>query len=102
MTPSLPIPSWRAGSARPIFWLIVFALLPALGAAQVASTGTISGRVYNPASQEYVRNAEVRLQGPDRLVTTESDGSFTLTNVSAGPVTLAVSYTGYNTATEIV
>ena len=32
-----------------------------------AGTGSISGRVFNPASKEYVRNAEVRLEG-DRLV----------------------------------
>jgi hypothetical protein len=30
-------------------------------AAQTASTGTVQGRVYNPVSKEYVRNAEVRL-----------------------------------------
>src|SRR5687767_12580724 len=37
-----------------------------LAFAQVAPTGAITGRVYNPASQEYVRNAEVRLDGSER------------------------------------
>jgi hypothetical protein len=73
---------------------------PAL--AQSSSTGTITGRVFNPATGEYVRDAEVRLQGTDRLVTTASDGSFQLTNVPAGLATVSVSYTGYQTATETI
>ena len=79
--------------------LCISGLLPLGSAAAEPSAGAIVGRVFNPATQEYVRNAEVRLQGTDRLVTTESDGSFSLTNVPAGPATLSVSYTGYNTAT---
>jgi iron complex outermembrane recepter protein len=64
-----------------------------------ASSGTIIGRVFNPTTGEYVRNAEVRLQGSDRLVITESDGSFRIDNVVPGEATIAVSYTGYATAT---
>ena len=66
--------------------------------AQTSGTGTVSGRVFNPATGEYVRNAEVRLQGTARMVTTESDGSFTIPNVPAGPATVVVSYTGYENA----
>jgi iron complex outermembrane receptor protein len=92
----------------PTRWIISMLLIAAwfsLGSfspssfAQSSSTGTIVGRVFNPATSVYLRNAEVRLQGTDRLVTTENDGSFTLANVPAGPAALAVSYTGYNTAT---
>jgi iron complex outermembrane recepter protein len=68
--------------------------------AQTGGTGTITGRVFNPATGEYVRNAEVRLQGSDRTAATESDGTFRLDNVPAGQATIAVSYTGYQTATE--
>ena len=67
--------------------------------AQPPSTGTITGRVYSPATSEYLRNAEVQLQGTDRLATTGSDGSFTFTSVPVGSATLSISYTGYNTAT---
>ena len=66
------------------------------------STGTITGRVFNPATGEYVRNAEVRLHGSDQVVTTENDGSFTLMNVPAGTATVVVNYTGYTPATETV
>ena len=79
--------------------LFGFALAgPAAG--QTGGSGTITGRVFNPATGEYVRNAEVRLQGTDKLVATERDGSFRIDNVPAGPATITVTYTGYNTATE--
>jgi hypothetical protein len=50
------------------------ALLPATARAQQAATGQISGHVYNPVTQEYVRNAEVRIQGTSLTDYTENDG----------------------------
>jgi iron complex outermembrane recepter protein len=68
--------------------------------AQSAGTGTIKGRVYNPASKEYVRNAEVRLEGTQHVVYTENDGSFQFLNVAAGEARISVTFTGYNTINE--
>ncbi len=68
--------------------------------AQTAATGTIQGRVYNPATKEYVRNAEVRLEGSNQVDYTENDGSFQFANVPAGQSTIAVTFTGYNAVTE--
>jgi len=65
--------------------------------AQPAATGTIQGRVYNPASQEYVRNAEVRLEGTNQVNFTESDGSFRFGNVPPGPAAISVMFAGYTT-----
>jgi iron complex outermembrane receptor protein len=65
-----------------------------------AANGTVQGRVYNPASREYVRNAEVRLEGTNRVDYTENDGSFEFRNVPLGPATVSVNYTGYNSARE--
>ena len=61
-------------------------------------TGTITGRVFNPATGEYVRNAEIRLAGTNQLATSGDNGYFSLSNVAAGPATLTVSYTGYQPA----
>lgn len=63
-------------------------------------TGTVQGRVYNPVSKEYVRNAEVRLEGTNQVTFTESDGSFRFDNIPAGTASLAVTYSGYNTVKE--
>ena len=55
----------------------------------------IIGRVFNPATKEYVRNAQVRIEGTERIVETENDGSFCFENVIPGETTLSVTYTGY-------
>ncbi|HEY1110862.1 MAG TPA: carboxypeptidase regulatory-like domain-containing protein, partial [Opitutaceae bacterium] len=80
--------------------LLAFGWLATVLSLQAQGTGTIQGRVYNPATQQYVRNAEVKLEGTNQLVGTESDGSFTLNNVPAGQARITVTYTGYNTVTE--
>src|SRR5687767_5958437 len=91
------IAQWRGCFAALLSWFISAALLQAQG-----TGGTISGRVFNPVTGEYVRNAEVRLQGSQQLVTTGSDGSFRIDNVPPGAATITVTYTGYDTATESV
>src|SRR5687767_8775115 len=68
----------------------------------VARAGAVSGRVFNPATGEYVRNAEVRVSGTDRLVVTDDSGSFRIPDLPAGTAMLSVSFTGYNTATARV
>jgi iron complex outermembrane recepter protein len=65
-----------------------------------SGSGAIVGRVFNPATSEYVRNAEVRIHGTELVTSTEQDGSFRFDRVPAGDVTLAVTYTGYKPVTE--
>jgi len=80
---------------------LIFAFLAALCLkAQTGGTGTIQGRVFNPVSNDYVRNAEVRLEGTQQVVFTENDGSFQFFNVPAGEARISVTFTGYNTLTE--
>jgi len=79
---------------------IALLLSPAVNAAE--STGTVAGRVYNPATKEYVRNAEIRVQGTNLVAYTESDGSFQFGNIPAGEAILMVLYTGYENAVERV
>jgi iron complex outermembrane receptor protein len=63
---------------------------------QSAGTGTIIGRIFNPTTQQYVRNAEIQVEGTNLVTYSAEDGSFVLTNVPAGQQTLSVMYTGYN------
>ncbi len=91
----LPYPRWFQLLTIAIGWLVLIIPLQAQTGA-----GTVQGRVYNPASGEYARNAEIRIEGLNRVVYTEGDGSFRFTNVPAGDVTLTVTYIGYNTVTE--
>lgn len=64
--------------------------------------GSVTGRVFNPVTGEYVRNAEVSVRGTSLLAITEASGVFLLTNVPSGEATLVVSYTGYESATASV
>ncbi|MDP3071037.1 MAG: TonB-dependent receptor [Opitutaceae bacterium] len=59
------------------------------------ATGTIQGRVFNPATQEYVRNAELAVTGTSLVAYSADDGSYALTGVPAGEVMLTLRYTGY-------
>ena len=57
-------------------------------------TGRITGRIFNPATQEYVRNAEIAVEGTNLVTYSADDGSYTLPNVPAGDVAVSVTYTG--------
>ncbi len=84
--------------------LLVFTglcLLLAAARAQPAA-GAIAGRVSNAATQGYVRNAEVRVEGTNLVAYTEDAGAYRIAGVPAGDVTLTVSYTGTETATARV
>ena len=77
-------------------WMLTAVLLHA----QSAGTGSVQGRVFNPVSKEYVRNAEVRLEGTQQVTFTEGDGSFQFLNVAAGPATISVAFSGYTTVKD--
>jgi iron complex outermembrane receptor protein len=97
-TPCLVRSLWPALLAA--FLATAAALIGA--AADVPATGKIVGRVFNPVSQEYVRNAEVRLEGTSQTAYTESDGSFSFPSVPPGHSTLSVAFSGYQPVREIV
>ncbi len=70
--------------------LALASALPALAQA----TGTITGHVFNTVNKEFVRNAEVRVEGTDITAVSEGGGYFSLARVPAGEVTVTVNYTG--------
>jgi len=81
---------------------IVFGCLLSGLAGGAQTTGSIQGRVFNPASKQYVHNAEVRLEGTNQVTYTENDGSFQFHSVAPGEVSISVIYTGYSTVKETV
>src|SRR5687768_789401 len=88
----------RCPGTRALRPLIVAALICGGLTSQVhaqSDAARITGRVFNPATREYVRNAQVRIEGTERIVETESDGSFRFENATPGETTLTVTYTGY-------
>jgi TonB-dependent receptor len=77
---------------------VLFCCWTALLSAQ--TTGSIQGRVYNPATSQYVTNAEVRLESTNQVTFTESDGSFRFTGVAPGAATITVAFSGYQTVRD--
>lgn len=62
------------------------------------STGSISGRVQNVATGQYLNNARVSVKGSNNTVFTDKDGTYRLVNVPSGPVTLEVFFTDLDLA----
>ena len=60
--------------------------------------GTIEGRVLNSVTGEYVRNADVRVEGTSLVARTDDDGRFRIAAVPAGAAVVIVSYTGLQEA----
>ncbi len=94
----------NAAYPRSLFWrafgVLVWSCLLSLSAFGQAATGVIQGRVFNPATQEYIRNAEVKLEGTNQTTYTEGDGTFSFREVVPGQATIVVTYSGYTTFKE--
>ncbi|HEY1110792.1 MAG TPA: carboxypeptidase regulatory-like domain-containing protein, partial [Opitutaceae bacterium] len=85
-----------------IAFLLAGWLLPSAPLAAQPATGSITGRIYNPNTGEYVRNAQVRIAETGQAATSEGGGEFHFVDVPAGRATLVVTYTGYRSATATV
>jgi iron complex outermembrane recepter protein len=70
--------------------------------AQTAGTGTITGRVLNPATGEYLANAELRIRETNRSATSDAGGYYRFEDVPAGSATISVTFTGYRTESATV
>lgn len=80
------------------FFIIFAAVTTCLAQSSGSATGAVTGRVLNATTKDYVSSAEVRIQGTQLATRTESDGSYRLLGVPAGPAVVTVTYTG--SATE--
>ena len=76
--------------------------LAPFGMAQSPAPGVITGRIFNPASGEYIRNAQIRIESTGELITSEDGGYYRVSRVAPGPVTLIASFTGYQSVTATV
>src|SRR2546421_12102484 len=100
----------RLASARPkrigrfVTGLLACLFLPLASLAQnaAAGSGTITGRVLNPATGEYIRNAEIAIQGTRQVAVSEDGGYYHFDNAPAGEVTLVATYTGHEMVTAAV
>ena len=102
MTPRTAFPPPR-GCSRLRGLIVATAAIIALPLVTFAqATGTISGRVFDPSTGEYIRNAEVRISGTPVSALTEEGGYYTLNNAPAGPATVEVKYTGYEPAAATI
>jgi iron complex outermembrane receptor protein len=71
-------------------------------AAASAATGTITGRIQNVATGQYLNQARVTLQGTTQVVYTDMYGVYRLIGVPAGPASLEVFYTDLDPASIAV
>ena len=94
----LPVP--RLG--RALFHVVVlFAVLP-LSTLGQSATGTIGGRILNPLTGDYVRNAQVSVKGTEQVAFTDSEGAYQFTNIPTGSVTLRVILPGFDEQERVV
>jgi iron complex outermembrane receptor protein len=86
---------------RPLALLTLVGISPALQA-QGTGTGTISGRVLNQGTGEYLRNANVTVVGTTLATTAEAGGSYSISGVPAGPQRVRFSFEGLDAKEEMV
>ena len=79
-------------------WLALGALI----GAQTPPSGTVSGRVFSPATGEYLERARVSIDKSGREAFTDKLGEYTLSEVPAGEVNVKVFYTGMKVQTAAV
>ncbi|MBI4622711.1 MAG: carboxypeptidase-like regulatory domain-containing protein [Verrucomicrobia bacterium] len=99
-------PCWQSCCMRRFEFLLAIAVIwlaPAhavrgqaggAGVVSVLQTGSISGRVQNSVTGQYLNNARVTVKGTDLVAFTDESGTYRLTHVPVGPVVLDVFFTG--------
>jgi TonB-dependent receptor len=84
---------------------LALSLPPAASAAETAataSTGTITGRVQNVATGQYLNKARISLKGSDQVVFSDNFGAYRLVGVPTGAAVIDVFYTDLDPQTFTV
>ena len=103
-------PSFRSQVRRAILFIPCFGLVLALAAAGASifaasvagDSGAIAGRVRNAVTGAYLGNARVTVPGTMLLAFTDESGTYRLTGLAVGNVTIEVFYTGLDVQTATV
>jgi len=98
-TPSVPS---RRRLATVHLALTLWLLLSGAVWGQTPANGTISGRVFNAATRQFVRDAEIRVEGTALITSSEAGGYYTLAQVPAGTARITVAFAGYPAVTHPV
>ncbi|MFC1549682.1 TonB-dependent receptor [Candidatus Neomarinimicrobiota bacterium] len=67
---------------------------------QVSIAGTVTGRVTDATTNDYLPGANVLIQGTNYGAATDRAGSFSIPNIPSGDYTLSVQYIGYTEYTQ--
>jgi iron complex outermembrane recepter protein len=86
----------------PAIALFATALFSSFSFAQSGGTGGIEGKVSNPATKQFLFEAEVKIEGANRSTLTARDGSYRFSGLQPGTYTLTVDYTGLDTVSQQV
>jgi TonB-dependent starch-binding outer membrane protein SusC len=84
---------------RYLFPTLLGCLLIGSSQLRAQTTGTITGRVVDSASQQGIGNVNIVIMGGQRGALSREDGGFTLANVPAGTYTVRASRIGYRPQT---
>ncbi len=84
--------------------LAIVLFLGALGAfAQApANSGSIEGRVLNATNRQFIKNAQIAIEGARTAVSSNEFGEYRLSDVPAGTVRLRITYGGLDEQTLVV
>ena len=92
----------RPRSFHLIRLFLALIVAPLAASAQGTGNGTVSGRILNPVTGEFVRNARISVEGTGLQAVSGEGGAYVLADVPAGPARLVVGYTGYRTEPALV
>lgn len=85
-----------------MFFAALLLLSTLVVGAQTSARAVIEGRVINAATDTYLENARVVIDGTRIESRTAADGTFRLSNVPAGEVRVTVFYSGFESQAQVV
>src|SRR5687767_11465971 len=96
--------AFHSSSLHALFGVFALALVQVLSSDLHAqsTTGTITGRILNEATGQYLRNATVTVVGTNISAQAEAGGVYTLNGVPTGPARISVTYAGLDPAEATV